>query len=120
MGVRAVRAAIQVDRDDPADILAGTRELLTEVVRANELDHADLISIVFTLTPDLTSCFPAAAARDLGLTDVPLLCATEVDVPGALPRVVRLLAHVESDRPRSAVRHVYLRGATGLRPDLAA
>jgi len=120
MGVRAVRGAIQVDRDDPADVLAATSELLTEVVRANELGAADLISIVFTLTPDLTSCFPAAAARDLGLTDVPLLCATEVAVPGALPRVVRLLAHVESDRPRSAVRHVYLRGAARLRPDLAA
>jgi chorismate mutase len=120
MGVRAVRGAIQVDRDDPAEIVAATRELLTEVVRGNELDQADLISIVFTLTPDLKSCFPAIAARDLGLTDVPLLCATEVDVPGALPRVVRLLAHVESDRPRAAVSHVYLRGATRLRPDLAA
>jgi chorismate mutase len=118
--VRAVRGAIQVDRDDPVDIMAGTRELLTEVVERNGLDETDLISIVFTLTPDLTSCFPARAARDLGLDDVPLLCATEVDVPGALPRVVRLLAHVESDRPRTAVRHVYLRGATRLRPDLAA
>ena len=115
-----MRGAIQVDRDDPADILTGTRELLTEVLRRNDLAEADLISIVFTLTPDLTSCFPAVAARDLGLADVPLLCATEVAVPGALPRVVRLLAHVESDRPRSAVRHVYLRGATRLRPDLAA
>lgn len=120
MVVRAVRGAIQVDRDDPADILTGTRELLTEVLRHNELAQTDLISIVFTLTPDLTSCFPARAARDLGLADVPLLCATEVDVPGALPRVVRLLAHVESDRPRSAVRHIYLRGAIRLRPDLAA
>jgi chorismate mutase len=118
--VRAVRGAIQVDRDDPVDIMAGTRELLTEVVERNELDEADLISIVFTLTPDLTSCFPARAARDLGLGDVPLLCATEVAVPGALPRVVRLLAHVETDQPRTAVRHVYLRGATRLRPDLAA
>lgn len=118
--VRAVRGAIQIDRDDPADILAGTRELLTEVVGRNDLVEADLISIVFTLTPDLTSCFPAVAARELGFADVPLLCATEVDVPGALPRVIRLLAHVESDRPRSAVRHIYLRGATRLRPDLAA
>lgn len=118
--VRAVRGAIQVDRDEPADIIAGTSELLTEVVRRNGIGPADLISIVFTLTPDLTSCFPATAARDLGLVDVPLLCATEVAVPGALPRVVRLLAHIESDRPRSAVRHVYLRGATRLRPDLAA
>jgi chorismate mutase len=120
MTVRAVRGAIQVDRDDPAEILAATRELLGEVVGRNGLTPDDLISIVFTLTPDLTSCFPAVAARDLGLDDVPLLCATEVGVPGALPRVVRLLAHVESDRPRSAVRHIYLRGATRLRPDLAA
>lgn len=118
--VLAVRGAVQVDRDDPADILGRTRELITEVVRRNGFDTADLISIVFTLTPDLTSCFPATAARDLGLVDVPLLCATEVPVPGALPRVVRLLAHVDSDRPRSSVRHVYLRGATRLRPDLAA
>jgi chorismate mutase len=118
--VLAVRGAIQVDRDDPAAILAGTRELITEVVGRNQFDAGDLISIMFTLTPDLTSCFPAGAARDLGLVDVPLLCATEIAVPGALPRVVRLLAHVESDRPRSAVRHVYLRGATRLRPDLAA
>lgn len=120
MGVRAVRGAIQVDRDDPADILAATRELITEVLAHNGIGAEDLISIVFTLTPDLTSCFPAAAARDLGFADLPLLCATEVAVPGALPRVVRLLAHVESDAPRAAVRHVYLRGATRLRPDLAA
>ena len=118
--VLAVRGAVQVDRDDPAEILTATRELITEVVDRNEIDAADLISIVFTLTPDLTSCFPASAARDLGLVDVPLLCATEVAVPGALPRVIRLLAHVQSDRPRAAVRHVYLRGATLLRPDLAA
>ncbi|WP_243867194.1 chorismate mutase [Actinophytocola oryzae] len=115
-----MRGAIQVDRDDPAEILGATRELLTEVVRGNEITPADLISIVFTLTPDLKSCFPAVAARDLGFVDVPLLCATEVDVAGALPHVVRLLAHVESDRPRSAVRHIYLRGAARLRPDLAA
>ena len=120
MGVRAVRGAVQVDRDDPAEVLAATRELLAEVVGRNGFTADDLISIVFTVTPDLTSCFPASAARDLGFVDVPLLCATEVGVPGALPRVVRLLAHVESDRPRSAVRHVYLRGAIRLRPDLAA
>ena len=75
---------------------------------------------MFTVTPDLASEFPAAAARDLGLVDVPLLCATEIPVPGAMERVVRLLAHIETDRPRSAVEHVYLRGATRLRPDLAA
>ncbi|MPZ81285.1 MAG: chorismate mutase [Actinophytocola sp.] len=118
--VRAVRGAIQVDRDDPTFIAAGTGELVAEVMRRNELDVEDLISIVFTVTPDLASGFPASAARDLGLTDVPLLCATEIAVPRAMERVIRLLAHVQTDRPRSAIRHVYLRGAARLRPDLAA
>jgi chorismate mutase len=120
MAVRAVRGAIQVGRDDPAAIADGTAELLAEVIERNGVGADDIISVVFTVTPDLTSGFPAAAARALGLTDVPLLCATEIGVPGALPRVVRLLAHVESDRPRPAIRHVYLGGAAALRPDLAA
>ena len=115
-----MRGATQVDRDDPGVIAAATRELLAEVIGRNDLRADDLISVVFTVTPDLTSGFPAAAARELGLTDVPLLCATEIGVPNAMRRVVRLLAHIESDRPRSAIRHVYLRGAAGLRPDLAA
>jgi chorismate mutase len=120
MAVRAVRGAIQVDADD-ADLIAdGTTELVTEVVARNDLRQEVIISMMFTVTPDLTSGFPAAAARGLGLADVPLLCATEIDVPHALPRVIRLLAHFESERPRSAVRHVYLRGAARLRPDLAA
>ena len=120
MAVRAVRGAIQVERDDPAVIVADTALLLTEVVCRNEIDIDDFISVVFTVTPDLASEFPATAARDLGLVDVPLLCATEIPVPDAMERVVRLLAHIETDRPRSAVEHVYLRGAARLRPDLAA
>ncbi|WP_243710198.1 chorismate mutase [Micromonospora sp. KC213] len=117
--VRAIRGAIQVDRDDPRDITTQTQRLLTEVMRRNELTEDDLISVFFTATPDLVSCFPAEAARRLGLTDVPLLCATEISVPGALGRVVRLLAHVRTARPRAAVNHVYLDGAARLRPDLA-
>ena len=120
MTVRAVRGAIQVDRDDPTVIAADTQELLTEVMRRNGFGADDFISVVFTVTPDLASGFPAAAARGLGLVDVPLLCATEIPVPTAMPRVIRLLAHVESDRPRSEIQHVYLRGAATLRPDLAA
>ena len=115
-----MRGATQVDRDDPGTIATATRELLAEVVGRNDLRADDFISVVFTMTPDLASGFPAAAARELGLTDVPLLCATEIDVPNAMRRVIRLLAHIETDRPRSAIRHVYLRGAAGLRPDLAA
>jgi chorismate mutase len=118
MAVRAVRGAIQVDADTRDDILTGAAELVRVVIERNGLDHEDFISIVFTATPDLTADFPAYAARQMGLTDVPLLCATEISVPGAMPRVLRLLAHVELDRPRSGVHHVYLRGAAALRTDL--
>jgi len=116
--VRAVRGAIQVDRDDRELILSGTAELITEILERNQLGSGDVISMVFTATPDLTAEFPAYAARQLGLTDVPLLCATEIAVPGALPRVLRVLAHVESERTRNEIRHVYLRGAAQLRTDL--
>src|SRR4051812_10508681 len=118
LAVRAVRGAIQVDADDRDEILEGTSELVTEVLHRNSIDPADLISIVFTATPDLTAEFPAYAARLLGLTDVPLMCASEIAVPGALPRTLRLLAHVETVRARSELRHVYLRGAAALRTDL--
>ena len=118
MAVRAVRGATQVDEDDRQQVLDATTELLTAVLERNGLEHEDLISVVFTATPDLRSEFPAYAARQMGITDVPLLCASEIDVPGAMPRVLRLLAHVDTDRPRSEVRHVYLRGAAALRTDL--
>ena len=116
--VRAVRGAIQVDRDDPDVILAATGTLLAEVIRRNALATEDIISVVFTMTRDLESGFPAAAARGLGLVDVPLLCAAEIGVSDAMERVIRLLAHVDTDRPRSSIEHVYLRGAARLRPDL--
>jgi chorismate mutase len=118
MAVRAVRGATQVDEDDREQVLAATTELLGEVLKRNALSNDDLISVVFTATPDLHSEFPAYAARQMGITDVPLLCAAEIDVPGAMPRVLRLLAHVETQRSRSELRHVYLRGAAALRTDL--
>ncbi|GAA1867350.1 chorismate mutase [Pseudonocardia ailaonensis] len=118
MAVRAVRGAIQIDGDSRDDILEGTAELVTAVLKRNELTSDDIISILFTATPDLTAEFPAYAARLLGLTDVPLMCAVEIAVPGAMPRVLRLLAHVETDLPRADVHHVYLRGAAALRRDL--
>jgi chorismate mutase len=116
--MRAVRGAIQVDHDDRDEILAAAGELVGEVLTRNALTPADLVSIIFTATPDLTAEFPAYAARLAGITDVPLLCASEIAVPGALPRVIRLLAHVETDRPRAELRHVDLRGAAALRTDL--
>ena len=118
MAVRAVRGAIQVDADDRDEILQGAAELVTEVLHRNHIDPADLISILFTATPDLTAEFPAYAARQMGLTDVPLLCTTEIAVPGSMPRVLRLMAHVETPLTRGDIRHVYLRGAAALRTDL--
>ncbi len=118
MAVRAVRGATQVDRDDREEVLDATTELLQAVLSKNDLQADDLISVIFTATPDICSEFPAYAARQMGITDVPLLCASEIDVPGAMPRVLRLLAHVETERSRGEVRHVYLRGAAALRTDL--
>jgi chorismate mutase len=117
--VRAIRGAIQVDADEREAILEGTTELVGEVMSRNELTPDDVISVLFTVTPDLTAEFPALAARKLGFHAVPLMCATEIPVKGAMPRVVRLMAHIETDRPRSAVQHVYLRGAVSLRLDIA-
>jgi chorismate mutase len=119
MAVRAIRGATQVDADDREEILAATRELVSTVMERNALHSDDVISILFTATPDLTSEFPALAARELGMGDVPLICATEIGVPHALPRVLRLMAHVETALERSAVQHVYLRGAVALRRDIA-
>ena len=118
MPVRAIRGAIQVDGDTRDEILEGSAELVTAVLERNDLSGEDIISILFTATPDLTAEFPAYAARLLGLTDVPLMCASEIAVPGALPHTLRLLAHVETARARAELRHVYLRGAAALRTDL--
>ena len=118
MALRAVRGAIQVERDEREQVLAASAEMVRAVLDRNGLTPDDLVSVVFTATPDLTSEFPAYAARQMGIVDVPLLCATEIAVPGAMPRVLRLLAHVETDLARSEVRHVYLRGAAALRTDL--
>lgn len=115
MVVRAIRGATQVDANLPEFLLEATAELVTEVLARNGLTTDDVISVLFTVTPDLTADFPAAAARKVDFHDVPLLCATEIAVPEALPRIVRVLAHVESQRPRPEISHVYLRGAAALR-----
>ncbi|MEV4163054.1 chorismate mutase [Nonomuraea dietziae] len=117
--VRAIRGAIQVEANDRDAIISGTTELVAAVMERNQLTTDDVISVLFTATPDLTAEFPALAARKLGFHEVPLICCTEIGVPGALPRVVRLMAHVATDRPRAEIQHVYLRGATVLRQDIA-
>jgi chorismate mutase len=119
VAVRAVRGATQTDADDREQILAATTELVSEVMSRNGLSTDDVISVLFTATPDLTAEFPALAARKLGFHEVPLLCASEIAVPHALPRVIRLMAHIETGRPRAEIQHVYLRGATKLRLDIA-
>jgi chorismate mutase len=119
MAVRAIRGATQVEADDREQVLEATRELVTAIMDRNELVHDDVISILFTATPDLVSEFPALAARELGFGDVPLMCATEMNVAHGMPRVLRLMALVETDRPRADIQHVYLRGAVALRQDIA-
>lgn len=117
--VRAIRGAVQLDADERDHLLASVDELIRAILEQNDLDTGDLISMLFTATPDLHSEFPALAARRLGIGDVPLLCTQELDVDGAMPRVIRVMVHVETDRSKADVRHVYLRGAAALRRDLA-
>jgi len=117
--VRAVRGAIQLDVDEREHVLSSTRELISSVLSANSLVSDDVISILFTATPDVHSEFPAVAARDLGFGDVPLMCTQELDIAGAMPLVIRLMAHVNTTLSREQVNHVYLRGAAALRRDLA-
>jgi chorismate mutase len=118
VAVRAIRGATQLDVDERDHLLDRTSELVRAVLDRNGLTSDELISIIFTATPDLTSDFPAYAARRLGIIDVPLLCTQELDIVDAMPRVVRLLAHVETDLSRGDIRHVYLHGARALRTDL--
>ncbi len=117
--VRAVRGAIQLDVDEREEVLSATRELVLSILEANSLTKDDVISIMFTATPAIRSEFPAVAARELGLGDVPLMCTQELDIVGAMPRVIRLMAHVNTSLPRDQITHIYLRGATALRRDLA-
>ena len=119
MKLRALRGATTVERNDPEAILDGTEELVREVMQRNDLHPDDMVSCIFTCTNDLDAEFPAVAARRLGLNGVPLLCAREIDVPGALPRVIRLLLHYYGGEDAEA-RHVYLHGAKTLRRDLEA
>jgi chorismate mutase len=116
--VRALRGATTVEEDTPEQISARTQELLRLLLERNELVEDDLISVMFTTTPDTVSMFPATAARELGFGAVPLMCASEIAVPGSTPHCIRVLLHVETDRDRGELRHVYLHGAQGLRDDL--
>ena len=118
MAVRAVRGATQLEHDGREHLLQRVAEMVTDVMEVNDLGVDDFISVIFTATADLVSEFPAYAARRLGFGDVPLLCARELEIEGSMPRVVRMMAHVETDLARAEVTHVYLHGAAALRRDL--
>jgi chorismate mutase len=118
MAVRAVRGATQLDEDSREHMLDRVAEMVLDVMESNGLEVDDFISVIFTATSDLVSEFPAYAARRLGFGDVPLICARELEIAGSMPRVVRMMAHVETDLSRREVTHVYLHGAANLRRDL--
>ena len=116
--MRAVRGAITVERDEAGLVVAATRELLAALAERNAIGPDQVVSAIFTVTPDITSEFPARAAREMGWVDVPLLCATEISTPRGLAHCIRVLLHIETDLPRSGLKHVYLGSARALRPDL--
>jgi chorismate mutase len=118
VGVRALRGAITCDEDTKDEVTTKTKRLVQEMLTRNDVAHDDLISIIFTATDDITAEFPATAARALGLGDVPLICARELGIGHGKPLCIRVLMHMESDRPRSDLHHVYLEGARSLRDDL--
>jgi chorismate mutase len=119
MNIRAIRGATCLQYDDAAEMAEAVTELLSELLKRNDIDTDDLVSVLFTATPDLHSAFPAAAARGVGLADVPLICAQEIDVNGAMEKVVRIMVHVQTPKTRAEIKHVYLRGAEALRQDIA-
>jgi chorismate mutase len=119
MSVRAIRGATQVGANSESAIAAGTRELVGDMMRANNLTPASVISILFTASPDLTASFPAASVRSMGLEDTPLICAVEIDVPGALERTIRVMMHAETEQTKAEISHIYLHGAKSLRQDIA-
>ena len=117
--VRGIRGAIQADENSRRSILAATTELLGKMIRANDVDPEEIASIFLTATDDLDAEFPAYAAREMGLTSVPLLCAREMNVPGSMARLVRILIHVNTDKSLKQIKHQYLGDAERLRPDIA-
>ena len=116
--LRALRGATTLDEDTAGQLNDRVRALVAAMLERNAIGHDDLVSILFTATGDVTSMFPATAARSLGLGDVPLICASELAITGAMPRCIRVLMHFYTERTRDALHHVYLESARGLRDDL--
>ena len=116
--VRGLRGATTVDEDTVEQVTQRSQELILRLMERNDLTEDDIVSVLFTATADVTSVFPATAIREIGFGAVPLLCAAEIAVPGAMPRCIRVLLHVHTTRSKDEIHHVYLHGAQGLRDDL--
>ena len=119
MTVRGIRGAITVSENEIKDIIEDTKTLLTKMITDNEIDETEIVSVFFSTTKDLNATFPAKAARELGLHDTPLLCLNELDVPNSLEKVIRILMHVNSLKKQTEMKHIYLKDAIKLRPDLS-
>lgn len=120
MAIRGIRGATTISADEPEQVLSATQELLTAILSANPgLRTEDVASALFTVTGDIASGYPALAARQLGWDQVPMMCACEIPVPGSLPLCIRVLVHWNTDAPQKEIKHVYLREAVKLRPDIA-
>ena len=117
--MRAVRGAVTIERDERAAVFEAVKSLMSEIMRRNSVDPEDMTDIIFTVTPDIKSAFPAAAVREMGITDVPLLDMAAPDVDGALRLCIRVMVHIDTELANSELRHVYMGGAAALRPDLA-
>lgn len=119
MAVRAIRGATTAEANTKEAIFEASIELLNKIEEKNDLKNTDVISIIFTVTSDLTAVFPAAAVRKMGITNVPLLDMAAPDIDGSLKRCIRVMIHINTDKTKDEIKHVYLRGASVLRPDLA-
>jgi chorismate mutase len=118
MNLWAVRGATTLSKDKPAEVLAATTEMLTKIFETNSILPEHIVSIMFTVTPDIRSEFPAVAARKLGLTSIPLMCAQEIAKKSSLPLCIRVLIHFYTELPQTGIQPVYLKNAVKLRPDL--
>lgn len=116
--VRGIRGATTVENNDKREILDASAQMLEKIISENEINIDDIVSIIFTITPDLTKAFPAAAAREMGIVNVPLLDMSEPEIDGALKKCIRILMHINTEKNNSDMKHIYLKGAKVLRPDL--
>lgn len=119
MSIRAIRGATQLQNDNLVELNDAVIELLTEMITRNQVETIDIINVFFTATPDIKSGFPAAAARAIGWKDIPLICSVEMDVKDSMALVIRVMMQIQSNQDRSAIKHIYLRGAEALRLDIA-